>query len=482
MNKVSKIVLMGLLLMGTAPLALAQETASIKEPTRVEKKATAGKTEESTVTEPAPVPQASQECKICRWIEPTTATLSYRYRTVTDNYNAKTLDQGQHRIVLGAKFKFDREGRYSINAKASSGYYFNWAYADDGLGGDINSAVHKGAVGLTTELGKDTIPPLVESTLQQTLRAPQYRNATPEMIAALRANLTQIITTQFTNATLNTVKNYEDSKSKGWNLFLRQLYFEAKPVDGLSFQYGSLGIEKGVNTEATTFDDDGYVTGGRVSIKRPDKLWFDEASVTYAYLGDITTPNFFRRMDRMKQSNYHQFLLRKSFGKRVDVSTDYTFVNGTDTMHEGIKLNVKETKVLDSVLFEAYQRLTEFQIPGHLYQKGNGFAIQGEKKLFNRLTLGGGYADIDRDYTVYNPDRLFHLFGFAINGDQTGLSKRVIGKVNYQLTPDFSVSMFATKMIDGNPDTNRYIWNKSAFNVAVTYDLLKGLRKMGLFK
>ncbi len=67
---------------------------------------------------------------------------------------------------------------------------------------------------------------------------------------------------------------------------LRQLYFDAKPVDGLELQIGSLGFNLGENTEVTGYDNDSYVVGERVQLKMPKRLYFDEVSFTHGYVGD----------------------------------------------------------------------------------------------------------------------------------------------------------------------------------------------------
>ena len=65
------------------------------------------------------------------------------------------------------------------------------------------------------------------------------------------------------------------------NLYLKQLYLEAKPFKGIELQYGSLYPNRGENTEITSYDNDVYLMGERVSLKRPKNFFFDEVSATY---------------------------------------------------------------------------------------------------------------------------------------------------------------------------------------------------------
>ena len=119
-----------------------------------------------------------------------------------------------------------------------------------------------------------------------------------------------------------------------------------------------LDIDRGAASEITTYDYDGYVAGERLLINRPDKLFFDEAAVTYAYLGDLYVPNFFARGERLAHSDYHQFLLRKQIKTRINASFDYTWQNASNTLREAVEARIPEARVVDSVRFEAYERLT----------------------------------------------------------------------------------------------------------------------------
>ena len=68
---------------------------------------------------------------------------------------------------------------------------------------------------------------------------------------------------------------------------------------------------RGEGSEITTLDNDAYLEGYRVSIKRPSRLLVDEVAVTLAYLGDLNEPNVFTRLDRMSDHNYSQILVAK---------------------------------------------------------------------------------------------------------------------------------------------------------------------------
>src|ERR1043165_1647480 len=58
----------------------AKEAGEVKKASEVKKDGTASAGPEAT--EPTPAPQSSRECKLCRWIDLQTATISTRYRWV----------------------------------------------------------------------------------------------------------------------------------------------------------------------------------------------------------------------------------------------------------------------------------------------------------------------------------------------------------------------------------------------------------------
>lgn len=238
------------------------------------------------------------------------------------------------------------------------------------------------------------------------------------------------------------------------NLFVKQLYFEAKPAKGVTVQVGGIGINNGVNSEITGYDNDGYIMGERLSLKLPQKLYFDEISITFANIGDLNRPNVFRRFKHFDTQNYHQFLVAKNFNKRISFSADYTSEAGADTLRQAVRVRVPETKVLDAVLFENYQRLSA--------GRGYGFNLQGEKKLFNRLALTGGFARIDRQ--MLNADRFprgnrFHLAGV------------------YTISPEFSVTAWVIEGVGPLPGNSV----RTRADVILNFNILAALKRARVF-
>ncbi|MGI9065944.1 MAG: caspase family protein [Pyrinomonadaceae bacterium] len=241
------------------------------------------------------------------------------------------------------------------------------------------------------------------------------------------------------------------------NLYLKQLYFSSKPVRGVEVQFGGLYFNRGESTEITTYDNDGYLMGERVVLQRPKNLFFDEISATYAFLDDLSTPNINKRWHGLGRSNYHQFLVRKKIGERGVGSADYTFHSGTETLRQAVRVSTPEFKVIDLFRLELYQRVG--------INPDAGLAAYVEKVLMKkRLTLGGGYAQIDHDYGGLNADRFNRGKRFFFNG-------------SYSLSPEFTVSTFYTRAF-GNDFP---ISNRTRFELLFSYNLLRTLKNRKLF-
>jgi hypothetical protein len=249
------------------------------------------------------------------------------------------------------------------------------------------------------------------------------------------------------------------------NLYLKQFYFEAKPFKGIEGQYGSLYINRGEGTEAVSYDNDGYITGERLSLKRPKQLFFDEISATYGRLGDIKVPGFFNRYQSLgfSQCNYHQFLVDKKFGNRFGVSADYIYHAGARTLRQAIKIKTKELHFVDALLFENYERTN--------WKSAYGFNINGEKALNKRLTITPGIESVDRLYGT------FKTYG-PLNGDFYTTGNRVYMQATVNLTSEFSIASQVTQAFH-----NDYaVANRTRFDLALNYNMMKTLQKAGLLK
>jgi hypothetical protein len=242
------------------------------------------------------------------------------------------------------------------------------------------------------------------------------------------------------------------------NFAFKQLFFAAQPVTGIEGQAGSLYIIKGEQTEITSYDDDGYVMGERLSVRRPKDAFFDEISFTNAYLtSDVTMINAGKRFSHIDEPNYRQFLLDKKIGKRVGVSGDFTALNGAHTWRQAVNVKTPRLHAVDTVEFENYERTNA--------NRDYGFALWAEKALTKKLSLNGGYASIDPKYG-------------GLNSDRFNIGNRVFLTTSYVLSPSFTASAFVTTAVGNDGVT---LPQRTLLNLVFAYNVLPDLRRTGLF-
>jgi hypothetical protein len=365
-----------------------------------------------------------------RWVELSNFSHAERYRNAAESTGWHLFEDGQQRSILAGRVKLDNQARYTVNFRASSGIYFNWAFAD--YAGD----------GITTR-GKE---PGAFALYSPT-----------ELIGVLGA----------VAADPGDFAAFEASHSTGWSFYLRELYISASPIKQVTVEFGSLGIERGVSTEITTFDDDGYISGERVRIRDPKHLFFDQIGFTSAFFGDIYTPNLFDRGSSFKTSNYRQFFLDKGLGKRIATSGEYTWQNGTDTLREAASVAIPEVKVVDKVRVELYQRVNVITFEGISPAAGSGFAVAAEKG-YRDLKGDAGYASVDTNYAgTYGAERLGVASAFALNGDAYGVGKRVFVHGSYKVNSVVTAFGYYTHAV-GPRVLNL---NQQGLNAGLNFDL-----------
>ncbi len=390
---------------------------------------------------PAPITTPSWEPKVDRWLDLTTLSYSNRYRSVFDADGAHSFSQGQQRILATGKFKFDAAGQYGIGFHLSSGRYFNWSYADYIGGGQS------------------------------------------EFLAKTEAKMTP--TQQYILAVYGTPVPTGFLNSGGGQVYLRQLFLTAEPIRGITAEFGGIAIKHGVNSEATSYDDDGYMSGERLTIKRPKQIWLSEVSYTRGYLGDLYKPNFFARADRLSTANYWQILGRKDFGERVSVSADYTVTtpdgnpDPLKTTREGIFADVHESKVFDSARFEAYQR-TAFAhyAGGSPIPTAKGYALTVTRAFKKFASVDAGLVNVDTDYIGYIGSSVQAIIlGLTVNGDQYGIGKRYFVRPTIPLTSYMSLTGYFNHVYGDSiaqaSAKEICIWNTQAVTAGLVFDVKK---------
>jgi hypothetical protein len=235
------------------------------------------------------------------------------------------------------------------------------------------------------------------------------------------------------------------------DLYIKQLYFSAVPVRGVEVQAGGLYLARGVSSEITSYDDDGYVTGERMTVRKPARLYFDEVSVTSAALDPALSPGALRRMAMLAHPNYRQVQAVKRAGSRLSVSADITDVEGTRTARGAVSVHFDAGAPISMVRYEQYRRVN--------HQPAWGWALSAERRLTGGLQLQGGYADVDAAYG-------------GLNGDRFQQGRRVFAIVTVPIAGPLNAQMFATRALPGSFP----VANRTRFDVLVSYDVLAAVR------
>jgi hypothetical protein len=240
------------------------------------------------------------------------------------------------------------------------------------------------------------------------------------------------------------------------NLYLRQLSLSASPWRPLELQYGGLGLVRGESTSITSYNDNGYIVGQRMLVHDRERLFFDEIAVTGGFLGDLDTPNVFRRLPHLDRLNYGQFLVRKTLAPGAFLSADYTYDREVQTLRQAVRWNLKANRWIDTLIYEQYERINRHQ--------AFGFSIQGQKQLTAKIRVTGAFVDIDRYFGNLNSERL-------------GSGRRFFAIGSYSLLRELTLSVMATHTLN-YPGP---VVNKARYEILLTYDLLPGLKRTGFF-
>ena len=236
-------------------------------------------------------------------------------------------------------------------------------------------------------------------------------------------------------------------------IYLKQLFVAAEPWNGIELRYGSLHPERGQSTEITTYDNDAYLTAGRVSVRRPREVFFDEVTASVGYVGYLDTPFVFDRTGAFSRQNYWQLLASKQIHARLTLSTDYSVLEDEGMLRQGATWRV-DSPLADIVAVEYGVRLR-----GGSHQ--TALAFSGEKQVAG-VTVQAGYANVDPAFGV-------------LNGDPYGRGDRVFTTGSFPLPLHLSASWFVQKEISP-PATSS---NDVRFDLALTWNVLKTLRRAG---
>ena len=235
---------------------------------------------------------------------------------------------------------------------------------------------------------------------------------------------------------------------------LKHLFIAWVPAAGVELGYGSLGLARGAGTEITTYDNDAFMPGERVTLRRPKDLFFHEITATRGYIGDLSTASVLDRFDRVTGGrNYYQLLVSKTAGA-VTMSGDYSRLSGVPWVRVAASVKTPALGVIDTVRIETYARFGD--------DDARGFSVFGENAIGSRVTAGAGYADVDPRYPAINADRFMRGKRLYVSGSAT-------------LTRELTAQLFATAAVN-----NRFtIPSARRVDAVLVYNVLGRLQRAG---
>lgn len=237
---------------------------------------------------------------------------------------------------------------------------------------------------------------------------------------------------------------------------VKQLFVSAAPIDGLELQAGGLYMLRGQSTEVTSYDNDAYIVGERVSW-RPSRGPLTEVSATAGYIGDYREPNVFERLDRINDWNYGQLLIGWRMGDRIQASAEYTHEDGRDILRQGVSLRLPATAGwLRAVRLEAYERVSP--------DTAVGVNATVDLRPHARLSITAGVTAIDQHYGPLNADRY-----------EVGTRFYSVG--SFALTRDVSIGWFHGEAFA----TSYPIPNRHRFELLVTINPTATLKDRRVF-
>jgi hypothetical protein len=234
--------------------------------------------------------------------------------------------------------------------------------------------------------------------------------------------------------------------------YLKQMYIAVKPDKYWEAQYGSLYVRRGEEDEITSYDEDGYLIGERLTVKPSATFYLDEVVLTFGEIGPFNQPNALSRWQDPSHVNYSQVLVTKRVSPSLVGSLEYTTRSGGDALHVGVTVRLPKRAPIGTVRYEQYRRMT--------LHPASGFALWGERMFAGKLRVQGGYDTVDQFFGGWNADRI-----------QNG--RHLFAVMQLPLGAGFGVQVFGTRALSSSYS----ISIKSRVDVTINYDVLSAFRR-----
>lgn len=240
----------------------------------------------------------------------------------------------------------------------------------------------------------------------------------------------------------NYAESGEGKRATAFNL--KGLYLGQKFGRRGELQIGGIDFERGAGTEATSADQDGWLTGYRASVYTKTAWLPDRIGFTAGYVGDFKSPNFFSRARRMGETNYYQVIGLKGIGKDNEVSAEFDSIQSITYARVAAHSKVLHTPVADDFTIEMIGRMND--------ARRFGWSATALKALdpSKQWRASATYSDIPRQMFLKGKREVL------LNGDSMTLGKRLGINLRFLPSKNLELATFISRKLDSTPNVPRW--------------------------
>lgn len=234
---------------------------------------------------------------------------------------------------------------------------------------------------------------------------------------------------------------------------VKDLFLGQKLGHHAEFQVGGIEFDRGVGTEATFADDDGFQVGYRLAIMPHRPGWPERLQVTVARIDEFHHPSVFARLPGLGDPNALQVLAQQKLTESAQVSAEFDRISGVNFARAAIRWT--PTAVFDRVILETIVRGSDDPSVGYGVQLARAFKRGGPWNL--ALTYG------HIEWGVFAQGR----WRIMLNGDQPNLGQRVAFQVGRSLGRGLSLTTYLSRQLDQTVSVPRH--DRWRFQVVLNY-------------
>lgn len=215
---------------------------------------------------------------------------------------------------------------------------------------------------------------------------------------------------------------------------LKDFFLGQRIGSRLELRAGGIEFDRGVGSEATFADDDGFQVGYQLRYALSRGRWLDRLQITVSHIGEFHHPNVFARIPGMADPNSLQVLGEKRLTDKLEVSGGFSRIQGVEFARGALRWT--PSRFVERVTLESIVRTADNPSLGYSLQLGRKF---GGRRPCN-LTLT--YSHMESGVFANKGARLL------LNGDQPNLGQRVAVNFSRPLGRGFSATSYVSRQLE----------------------------------